>query len=353
MRILHLISALTGGGSERQLAMVSSELQRHGHEVCAGYLWPGVGQWPGDVPTYRFPPRHPWNPVRIADAFLFIRSGRPDVVQTWSLPMDVVGGIAAAVLGVPWVVREANCADNYDGRVRRRLRFRVARAAAEVVVANSQGGERYWAANAPRLPRVLIPNAVPVEAIDSSAPIEKRPGVRVGLFAGRFVAMKNVDVLLRACAPVMAGRDMLLYLCGVGPERARLASLAAQLRIDGCVRFTGFVPDLWPYLRAADFVVLLSDFEGRPNVVTEAFAARAPVILSDIPAHRELAAGGAAMLVPLRDVAATTRAIRDVLDDPHAATERATEARRMVAEWSVASVATAFGDLYATLAERE
>ena len=217
-------------------------------------------------------------------------------------------------------------------RVRRRLRFRVARAAAGAVVINSQAGDRYWAANVPGLRRVIIPNAVPVEAIDASAPMERPPEVRIGLFAGRFVAMKNVDVLLRACAPLMAERPLVLYLCGVGPERARLA---------------------WPYLRAADFVALLSDFEGRPNIVTEAFAARAPVILSDIAAQRELVDGGAAALVPLRDVAATTRVIRDVLDDPDAASHRVGRAHRLVARWSVTSVAAAFEEVYASVVEQK
>jgi glycosyltransferase involved in cell wall biosynthesis len=353
MRILQLISKLTGGGSERQLEIVSSELERRGHDVRVGYLRPGEGRWSSDVPTHRFPARHPRHPALIADAVRLLRSHKADVLQTWNLPMDVAGGISAAAAGVPWIVREASTAENYDGRVQRRLRFWVARVAAGAVVTNSHAGDRYWAANAPRLPRVIIPNAVPIEAIDASAPIERHPAVRIGVFAGRFVPMKNIDVLLRACASLMAERHIVLYLCGVGPERARLAGLAADLGIGARVRFTGFVVDMWPYLRAADFVALLSDFEGRPNIVTEAFAARAPVILSDIAAHRELVDGGAAALVPLRDVAATTRVICDVLDDPHAARQRVGRARRLAARWSVASVAAAFEEVYASVVEKK
>jgi len=346
VRILQLMTVLGGGGAQRQLTYVSRELQARGHELCAGYFEPGFGSLPDDIPAHRLPYRNPWHPLQIVDILRLIRSWKPDVVHTWNLHMDVVGGLAAAAAGVPWVLREPTSPHNYD-RFRARLRFFVARAAAKAVIANSPAGERYWRENAPGVQRVLVPNAVPVEAIESTTPLERGPGLRVGLFAGRFVTMKNVDVALRAFAEVMGeGDDVVLYLCGEGPERRNLIQLATRLGIRHAVHFTGFVSDVWRYLRAADFALLLSDFEGRPNVVTEAFAAGTPVILSDIPAHRELAAGGGATLVPLRDVAATARAIQEVLDDPQAARERATRARRLVAGCSVASVASAFEKIY-------
>lgn len=347
MKILQLITTLTGGGAERQLSYVSRELQARGHQICVGHFFDGTGSWPAGIEARRLPRRNSWHPLQILDVLRLIREWKPDVVQTWNLQMDVVGGLAAAMAGVPWVVREGTSGDFYGRRPRSRLRYRIARAAAKAVVANSAAGESYWQTVAPRVPRMIIPNAVPLEAIESSAPIERRGDVCVGLFVGRFAPIKNVDVVLRACAAIMAEREVLLFLCGDGPERERLIALAAELGVERSVRFTGFIAEVWGYLRAADFVVLLSDFEGRPNAVTEAFAAGAPVILSDIPAHRELAVGGAATLVPLRDVAATAQAIRDVLDDPRAAFERSTRARRLVADWTIASSAAAFESLYA------
>ena len=349
MKILQLIWTLTGGGAERQLAYVSQELQRRGHDVCVGHVQPGVGVWPAGVPAQQLPSRTSRDPRLIVDVLRLIRSCNADVVQTWNLAMDVVGGLAATMAGVPWIVREPSSGALYGRGFKPRLRLGVARAGAEAVVANSLAGQQYWATHAPRLPTVVIRNAVPVEAIEASVPFARRAEVPVGVFVGRLEALKNVDVLLRAGAAVMAERDLLLVLCGDGPERERLAALTAQLGIAARVRFTGFVPDVWRYVRGADFAVLLSDVEGGPNAVIESFAAGTPVILSDITAHRELASDDAAVLVPLRDIGATACAIQSVLDDPTAAFNRSRIARGSVADWSIAAAAAAFEELYATV----
>lgn len=349
MRILQLISTLTGGGAERQLEYLSRELLRRGHDVCVGYVYRGLGPWPDGIPLRHICPHAGEHPLCVAAICGLIRARDPHVVQTWTLGMDVAGGLAAALTGVPWLVREPSTEAQYAADYPSRLRLRVVRQWADAVVANSSAGRRYWTAHAPRLPAIVIRNAVPVETIEATAPVARGDERAVGVFVGRLQPAKNVDVLLRAGAAVMAQREMTLVVCGDGPERDRLTRLAADLGIAGRVRFTGFVPDVWRYVRGADFSALLSDFEGEPNAAMESFAAGTPAILSDISAHRELAADGAAMIVPLRDVEATARAIRAMLDEPATAAAQARIARASMGRRSIGTVASAFERLYAVL----
>ena len=337
MKILLLIPTLTGAGAERQLAYLGAELQRRGHEVIAGYMNPGAGVWPPEIPAHRFAPRRAWSPGLIAEIVRLIRTWKPDVVQTCITRMDVVGGIAAALAGVPHVLREANSAAAYRD-VKSRLRRLVGKRAA-AIVANSAEGAAYWG-NAR-----VIPNAVPFDAIAATAP---GPHVDV-LYVGRLESQKNVDVVLRAFAAVAADRDLRLMICGQGPEQERLETLARELRIDDRVDFAGFVHDVWSRQRAAAVALLVSDFEGHPNVVDECFAAGTPMILSDIAPHRALA-GGNALLVPPRDVDATANAIRNVLDHPDAARERALRAQRQIRQNSIPAMAAAYEDVYVTVA---
>ncbi|HYN08319.1 MAG TPA: glycosyltransferase [Vicinamibacterales bacterium] len=352
MRILHLTWALTGGGAERQLAYVSGELQRRGHDVHVGYVDNGPGAWAGDVPTAKLSPRsprRPHDPRLITDVLRLIRARETDVIQTWVLSMDVVGGLAATIARVPWVVRESSAGQLYGHRFKSRLRLRVAGAGARSIVANSAGGRDYWSGHAPRVPSTIIRNAVPIDDVRAAGPGADAAGTPAGIHVGRLDPEKNVDMLLRASAEVMARRPFVLRLCGDGAERHRLASLASALGIAPRVEFHGYVDDVWRRVRAARVALLLSSVEGDPNAVIEAFAAGTPVILSDIGAHREIADDRQALFVPANDVNATARAIHAILDHPEAAQERAARASQSINDRSITAATTAFEEMYRTV----
>jgi glycosyltransferase involved in cell wall biosynthesis len=69
------------------------------------------------------------------------------------------------------------------------------------------------------------------------------------------------------------------------------------------------------------------DQEGLGLVVVEAAGCGCPVVLSDLPATRDVLDGRGVRLVPPGDAAALARAIADDLSDPAAATTRAARAR--------------------------
>lgn len=99
------------------------------------------------------------------------------------------------------------------------------------------------------------------------------------LTVARMTAQKGHDVLLEAFARLAEEKpDAALLLAGDGPERARLAGLAARLGIEGSVRFLGRRDDVPDLMAAADFLVLPSLFEGLPLALLEAMAARLAVI---------------------------------------------------------------------------
>lgn len=343
MKILYLIPSLTGGGAERQLAYLTRELRRRGHEVRIAYRSDGPAPWQAeDLPVRRLSGRRHRNPRFLGEIVALIRSWRPDVLQTWFVESDIVGGVAAALTRTPWVLREPSTGEFYAGRIKASLRVMVARLAAGAIVANSEGGAAYWARHA--RPR-LIANAVPVEDIDLVQPADLGSAPSV-VFAGRLEAIKNVDVFITAAARMA---EVNVVVCGIGPRRASLEHLAADLHIADRVRFTGHTRDIWPIIKGADLFVSLSDFEGSPNAVLEAFAAGTPAILSDIAAHRAIADDRSAYFAPLRDVDATAAAMRQALANPAEAAARARNARLRIASLSIAAMADAYEEVYESL----
>ena len=80
------------------------------------------------------------------------------------------------------------------------------------------------------------------------------------------------------------GTDAVLHVFGEGPDYVRCRSLGIP-----CVYFHGFVADVVPWLQACDLFVSASASEGMPLAVLEAISCGLPVLLSDIPSHREIA----------------------------------------------------------------
>ncbi len=80
-------------------------------------------------------------------------------------------------------------------------------------------------------------------------------------------------------------------------------------------------------------------------VLTEAVAARRPVIATDFPHARELLGDGAGLIVPHRDPNALARALRRVLTEPELVRSMQIRSGQIAASASWPSVAAAFRDV--------
>jgi glycosyltransferase involved in cell wall biosynthesis len=131
----------------------------------------------------------------------------------------------------------------------------------------------------------LIPHGVNLARF-TSRPLTVATPVRL-LAVGRLVAKKGFDILLRALALVRT--PFALDIVGEGPERPALVALAADLRLQGRVRWLGTathdeLPGLYQQAHAVvvpSVVDADGDRDGLPNVVLEAMASGRLVIASD------------------------------------------------------------------------
>jgi glycosyltransferase involved in cell wall biosynthesis len=129
---------------------------------------------------------------------------------------------------------------------------------------------------------------------------------------GRLHALKNHATVIRALAQATT-RSARLTVIGDGPLLEPLRTLVEDLGLQARVIFTGKIPRdqtlqrLWD----ADGFISMSYGEGLPLAVLEAMGCFCPVVLSDIPPHREIR-GRREDLIPLlraTDVTALARAI--------------------------------------------
>lgn len=116
-------------------------------------------------------------------------------------------------------------------------------------------------------------------------------GKRVLLYVGRLVALKGIDLLLRAYQKVVAQLDnTLLVIVGDGEEKEALALLVTELGIEEHVRFVGRYEgeELAVWYRASQVFALASHFEPFGAVVNEALICGLPAVVSNHAGARTL-----------------------------------------------------------------
>jgi glycosyltransferase involved in cell wall biosynthesis len=349
---------LAGGGAERQLTYLAQELVRIGCDVHVGYVHsgPNMNRLQATGATlHRVSALGNYDPQILGRLLAMIRKINPDVVQCWLLQMEVLGGLASVLTRTPWIFSERSSHAAYPASAKSWLRVKMG-LLATAIVSNSEGGERYWRAQGRgRLRCHIIPNGLPLEEIaDAPTATAKDAGVTADeplvLTAGRFGPEKNLDVLIRAIQLVVARHPAKTICCGEGPLRSGVEELVARSGLAGRVRTVGYAPNLWSLMKRATVTVSVSLFEGSPNVVLEAMACGCPLVVSDIPAHRELLDEQAAILVDPRNPRLIAEAIIQVLSDRDGAAQRARVAYDRVQRYSLSAVARQYADLYRELA---
>lgn len=360
MKILHCIPSLRGGGAERQLGYLAPALARMGHDVHIAHTvvsYNGSNGLAG-ITLHRLKCLSNYDPSLLAQLIRLVHKVKPDVIHTWILQMDILGGIVAQLTNTPWILREPSSAMAYPSTLKNRLRVRVA-TGASAIVSNSSGGDAYWAGVLPDVPRRIIRNGLPQDNnCSNDAALRWEPGgpiLPIIAYVGRLTAdasgSKNLTYLLEALAIVKQQQHVRGILCGEGPQRQELEVLRHKLGLDGDVHFSGQLPSdsVMALLKTASVFVSLSAYEGCPNTVLEAMMCGCPLVISDIPAHREILDETSALFVDPCDIPRTAEAILQALADNDAAGKRALEAKEKTKAWAIAEMARNYEQLYREL----
>jgi glycosyltransferase involved in cell wall biosynthesis len=187
-----------------------------------------------------------------------------------------------------------------------------------VVVVGSKLARNYRRAG--RLLSVSISLVSEADLADASAPEERSYDGELRLLSvGRLDAEKNpllmADVLARVVGEDSRWR---LTVCGEGPMQAQVEERLRGLAVSHRADMRGYVPadaGLLDVYRASHVFLHTSWTEGVPQVLFEAFAARVPVVATDVGGVSE-AVGDAAVLVPPGDAEAAATAVLRVAGDP-------------------------------------
>lgn len=141
----------------------------------------------------------------------------------------------------------------------------------------------------------VVQNGVDIERVDrviGSAGRHPRADSFTIAAVGRLIEVKNPMTALEAFYQSADETSRLVFI-GEGRLHKSVTLEINRLNLENRVNITGLIPreKVFEHLVNTDLFVSTSYGEGLPIAVLEAMACRCPVLLSDIPPHREIAAG--------------------------------------------------------------
>jgi glycosyltransferase involved in cell wall biosynthesis len=155
-----------------------------------------------------------------------------------------------------------------------------------------------------------------VREADIAPPVERDYDGEVTLLSvGRLETEKNPLLLADVLAEL--GDGWRLKIVGEGGLEAALRERLDELGVADRAQLVGYVPldrGLFDLYREAGLFLHVSWTEGLPQVLLEAFAARLPVVATEVGGVGPVARG-AALLVPPGDAAAAAAAVRELAGD--------------------------------------
>jgi glycosyltransferase involved in cell wall biosynthesis len=355
-KVLFLADILSNGGAERQLALLLKYLPPEwdrrvwslgGGPYAEVIRASGV---PVEVRERRW--RYDLGPV--LNLWQTLISQRPAIVHSWGWVSSAAAAPLCRLLRIPWI----------DGSIRigwvpreHAARARFALALADRVIANSKAGLDAWGIPGSR-GRVVY-NGLDPERLASTNGTRPAGGPFTVVMAARMSPVKDFSSFLEAARLVTArapGERWRFLALGAGSSRAALMEGAHDLIEKGIVSFVDAGLEIFPYLRAADAGVLMTNpargVEGCSNTILEYMACGLPVVCGDSGGNREVVVEGkTGFIVPARDAKTLAERLVWLREHPREAADMGRAGtRRLEEEFTVRNLVRNTVSVYEELA---
>ena len=358
LKIALVITNLRGGGAEKAFLKLAALLRRRGHEVHLFLLEDLIEHVPDPaikLHALTAPGRaHPKGflgkrlaAIRLRRQFRQQEAERAFDFTLVTLPFaDEVANLAGLPRAWHRVANtlsveidklgqsSASKAFRRLARYRRLYRGRNLIAVSDGVAEDLRRGLGLSDANIVRLYNPFDLDEIRRLAAETPAGLPREPYI---VHVGRFAPQKRHDLLFSAWKAAALAHKLVLLT----PRSPALEALIADAGVAGSVIVAGFQQNPYPWIRAADALVLCSDHEGLPNVLIEALICGTQIVSTDCPSGpREIMSGALArFLVPVGDARALAAALRVAVTHPAAICDE------NLARFSADTVAQGYEDL--------
>jgi len=375
LRVLHLITRLELGGAQRNTLATCHGLDPSRFDAHLAY---GPGGMLDNQVRCAFSPlpalQRAVCPVRDLRALRQIRallaSWRPHVLHTHSSKAGILGRWAARSFPQIRVVHTVHGfafpldgSGGGGGRLYRFLEGLAARWTDRLVFVSREdmafAAARGWCPRG----RVLIRSGFPLGDYRPCPERRQEQRRRFGipedaLVCGVVAPFKPQKGLMHMVKVVrhlkkMAGRPFRVLVAGDGALRSELERWLCEAGVRDCVLLPGFLDDLNEVMDLFDVGLSTSLWEGLPQSVVQMRQKGIPLVVSDIPGHRELIRPGEnGWLCRVEDEAGMARRLSQLLESD-ALRLKMGKATEHYADWDLPEMIRRQEDLYRDLCSRD
>lgn len=359
MKILHVITTLLTGGAERLMVDLLPRLRDRGLEVELAVF---VSE---DTPFYQelqkagikihrfastgsvYDPRHIFRLRNLIRNF--------DVVHTHNTSPQLFAAIASLGSKVKLVTTEHNTTNRRRDKIWLKPidRWMYGRYDCVVAIADVAADLlKNHLGPSVKTKIITIENGIDLSRFSNNEPSQEfkkwmEKGDKVIVMVAAFRFQKDQQTLIRAISKLPP--KFHLFLAGAGNDTLEeCKNLTKELELDGRVHFLGMRKDVPNLLRAADYVVMSSHYEGLSLSSVEGMSVGKPMLASDVPGLREVV-GRAGILFPEGDSEALAAEILRLDSDPSLRESVAEACTARAARYDISRMADAYAELYHSL----
>ncbi|MDT9693152.1 glycosyltransferase family 4 protein [Streptomyces sp. P9(2023)] len=244
--------------------------------------------------------------------------------------------------------------DGHTYRLRREIAHRYAVLDAVTTVTEADARSYRTRLSLPGVRIDAVPNSVPAPSVPPADPASK-----IVVAAGRLTPVKRYDVLVDAFAEVAAAHpDWKLRIYGAGDQggntKPALARQIARLGLGENVFLMGTANPMEPEWAKGSIAAVTSRRESFGMTIVEAMRCGLPVVSTDCPyGPREIIEDGVdGRLVPVDDVSAVSRALRELIEDDELRAKTARAALAASERFDPARIAARHEEIWGELVAR-
>ena len=294
IKVLHIASGDLWAGAEVQLFTLVKALQNQGISVTVALM--NNGKLQENLEKNKF------NVIVLDESKLnsfqillrlirLIKNLKPDVVHTHRTKENILGSIAAMLLGIPSMRTVHGAPEHvfsWFTKPYQKMYSLLDKLAANYVqkriVAVSEDLKLKLSKIFRDSKLLVIENGIDLQYFEKYSSITTNPcshnSVKIG-FVGRLVPVKRADIFIQIASYLRQNyntKQLQFHIYGDGPLRPKLEKMAAEFNVSDIVHFEGQIEDVIPQIATLDVLLITSDHEGLPMTLLEAMLLKIPVV---------------------------------------------------------------------------